>query len=68
MTRFLQGVIFTLSFLTFATFVYRDTVVAQPVERGVSSPSFATVAIKTVPFILLQGEGNEKKFGWKNTE
>lgn len=68
MTRFLQGVIFTLSFLAFATFIYHDAAVAQPVERGVSSPSFATVAIKTVPFILLQGEGDEKQFDWKNTQ
>ena len=68
MTRFLQGVVFTLSFLAFATFVYHDTIVTQPVERGVSSPSFTTVAIKTVPFILLQGESNEKQFDWKNTQ
>ena len=68
MTSFLQGVVFTLSFLAFATFIYYDTAAAQPVERGVSSPSFTAVAIKTVPFILLQGECDEKQFNWKNTQ
>ncbi len=68
MTRFLQGVIFTLSFLAFATFIYEGFTPAPPIDRGVSSPSFTAVAIKTVPFILLQGEGDEKQLDWKNTQ
>ena len=68
MTRLAQGVIFTLSFLAFVAFIYHDNMRSQPVERGVSPPSFASVSIKTAPFILLQGEGNEKQFNWKNTQ
>ena len=68
MTRLAQGVVFTLSFLAFVTFIYHDNTRSQPVERGVSPPSFAAVPIATAPFILLQGEGNEEQFNWKNTQ
>ena len=67
MIRFLKGVFVTLSFLTFATFIYTDAGTKLPMERDVAKPSFESIPVKTVPFILQEGEDNEKQFSWQNT-
>ena len=67
MTRFLKGVFITLSFLALVTFAYSDIHVQTLPARPATPPSFESVSIKTVPFVLQKGEDNAKQFYRKNT-